>query len=193
MNSICVYCGSSTGNISSFKDAAEELGRSLAEKEISLVYGGAGLGLMGALADACLDNGGSVVGVIPKFLHEIEIAHDSLTEIVLTESMHERKTSMADRADAFIAMPGGFGTLEELMEILTWSQLRLIQKPIGILNVNGYYDPLMVFFDHMLKQGLIKEQNMDLFVINDTVQGLLEDLESFETAKTKHTQKLGLV
>lgn len=193
MNGICVYCGSSTGNISTFKEAAQELGRSFAEKEITLIYGGAGQGLMGALADSCLDNGGFVVGVVPKFLNEIEITHDRLTEIVLTESMHERKTSMADRADAFIAMPGGFGTLEELMEILTWSQLGLIQKPIGILNVNGYYDPLMVFFDHMLKQGLIKEKNLDLFVINDSVQGLLEDLESFETTKTDHRQKLGLV
>ncbi|RJE71898.1 MULTISPECIES: TIGR00730 family Rossman fold protein [Reichenbachiella] len=193
MNSICVYCGSSTGNNSAFVTAAQELGKKLAEAEITMVYGGAALGLMGTIADSCLDGGGSVVGVIPKFLDEIEISHDKLTEIVLTESMHERKTSMADRADAFVAMPGGFGTLEELMEVLTWSQLGLIQKPIGILNVNGYYDPLMTFFDHMLTQGLIKEAHMDLFVINDDVEKLLEDLRSFEATKADHRQKLGLV
>ncbi|UXP33171.1 TIGR00730 family Rossman fold protein [Reichenbachiella agarivorans] len=192
MKSICVYCGSSMGNNPLFLSAAQLLGRQLAEGDIALVYGGATLGLMGAVANACLDAGGQVLGVIPRFLDEVEITHRGLTEIVITESMHERKTIMADRADGFIALPGGFGTLEELMEILTWSQLGLLQKPIGILNVAGYYDALIALFAQMKKEGLIKEVNMNLFVVKDNVQDLLLALSDFQSQITNHRQKLGL-
>ncbi|PIB36710.1 Rossman fold protein, TIGR00730 family [Reichenbachiella sp. 5M10] len=192
MKSICVYCGSSMGNNPAMKEVAAELGQELAERQVSLVYGGASIGLMGVLADACLAKGGRVIGVIPGFLDTVEITHKGVTEIIRTESMHQRKTEMAERAEGFIAMPGGFGTLEELAEILTWGQLGLVQKPIGILNVNGYYDPLMIFMDHMLKNELIREDHLSLFVIRDNVKELLEDMESFEVSKTDHRQKLGL-
>lgn len=193
MKSICVYCGSSPGADSTFMKASHELGSLLAKKEIQLVYGGAKIGLMGAVADGCLAHNGKVKGIIPKFLSKVEISHQNLTELILTESMHERKTLMAESSDGFIAMPGGFGTLEELAEILTWSQLGLVRKPIGILNINGYYDALLQLINHMSTQGFVKDSNLNLFVHDQTVEGLMDKMINLEILEGPTFDKLGLI
>lgn len=179
IKSICVYCGSSSGNSAAFLETAMYLGKKLADQDIRLVYGGASIGVMGQTADACLANNGEVLGIIPKFLDKIEVSHNGLTELIKTDSMHERKTMMAEAADGFMALPGGFGTLEELSEILTWNQLGLVNKPIGILNVNGYYDKLISFFEDMLKHGFLKKESLKLFVVDTTVDGLLGKMKDF--------------
>lgn len=184
IKSVCVYCGSSPGNSPLFLNVAKQLGETLASTDIQLIYGGASIGVMGQVADTCMAYGGKVLGVIPDFLDKIEVSHDGLTELIKTKTMHERKTIMAERADSFIALPGGFGTLEELSEILTWNQLGLTSKPIGILNVNGYYDKLLEFFEDMLSHGFLKEQSLALFVVDDTVSGLLLKMENFESGKS---------
>ncbi|MGL1887546.1 MAG: TIGR00730 family Rossman fold protein [Reichenbachiella sp.] len=192
MKSICVYCGSSSGKDAVYLNTAIELGTALADRKIKLVYGGARIGVMGHVADSCLKKGGEVLGVIPEFLDKTEVSHSGLTELVMTKSMHERKTIMAERAEGFIALPGGFGTLEELAEILTWSQLGLISKPIGILNVAGYYDNLLAMFETMLDSGFIKSSNLALFEVDETVEGLLQKMEAFKIIKTSYKEKLGL-
>jgi uncharacterized protein (TIGR00730 family) len=159
MDRICVYCGSSEGARSAYQDAAERLGRTLADRNLALVYGGGDVGLMGSVADATLDAGGEAYGIIPDALVEREIAHDGLTDLEIVDSMHDRKQRMVDQSDGFIALPGGFGTLEEFMEVLTWTQLGLHDKPCGLLNVADYYADLAAFFDHQrdslqLLQGL---------------------------------------
>jgi uncharacterized protein (TIGR00730 family) len=174
MSRICVFCGSSSGNNPAYSHAAEQLGRSLAEKKIELVYGGARVGLMGLLADTVLRNGGRVIGVIPRALVEKEIAHTGLTDLHVVDSMHARKSKMADLADGFIAMPGGFGTLEEFCEVVTWSQLGLHRKNCGILNVEGYYDGLLSLFDHAVAEGFLKPSNRQL-VLSDSDPALLID------------------
>jgi uncharacterized protein (TIGR00730 family) len=141
MKSICVFCGSSNGDDPQFIETARNLGKALAESGITLVYGGANVGLMGAVADASLDSGGSVIGALPQFLQGKEIAHTGLTELILCETMHQRKTKMFELSQGFIALPGGFGTLEEVVEILTWQQLGLHKYPVGFLNVNGFFGP----------------------------------------------------
>lgn len=153
MKSVCVYCGSSFGTDPVYLDATRELARTFAERGIRVVYGGASVGLMGALADATLEAGGDVVGVIPQQLVDREIAHQGLTELHVVQTMHQRKALMAELSDAFVALPGGIGTLEELIEIWTWSQLRLHSKPLAVLNVDGYYDRLAAFLDHSVAQG----------------------------------------
>src|SRR5690606_14481583 len=145
IRSLCVYCGANPGNKPIYLDAAESFARLLAERGIRLVYGGASVGVMGAVANAALEAGGEVVGVIPQALVEREVAHNGLSELIITSSMHERKARMADLADAFVALPGGIGTLEELFEIWTWNQLGLLSKPCGLLNVDGYYETLVRF------------------------------------------------
>ncbi len=192
IKSICVYCGSSTGNDPQFEKKAYQLGEMMAQKDLNLVYGGAKVGLMGAVANGVLQNGGTVIGVIPKFLDHIEISNDQATELIITESMHERKTLMAEKADAFVALPGGMGTLEEIAEILTWSQLGLVQCPIGFLNVNGYYDHLLNLFESMNQKGLLKDEHLELFVYSDEVDDLVDQLQNFQTSKTTFRQKLGL-
>ncbi|MEO9965223.1 MAG: TIGR00730 family Rossman fold protein [Reichenbachiella sp.] len=192
MKSICVYCGSSSGNDKIYIQAAEALGIALAAKKIRLVYGGAQIGIMGAVANACLSNGGRVTGVIPGFLDQVEITNTEVTELIQTQNMHERKTIMVEKSDAFIAMPGGFGTLEELAEVLTWAQLGLIQKPIGILNINGYYDKLLELIQHMHQSGFVKEANLKLFVSDSSIDGLLKKLSTFDAGDQSFTQKLGL-
>jgi len=192
IKSICVYCGSSGGNSPIFLEAAKQLGEALADQSIKLVYGGAKIGVMGQTANTCLAKGGEVLGVIPDFLSKVEISHEGLTELIKTETMHERKTLMAERSDGFIALPGGFGTLEELAEILTWNQLGLVNKPIGILNVNGYYDKLLAFFDDMLENGFLKKESLTLFVVDSTVDGLLLKMKDFEKANYSFEEKLGL-
>lgn len=192
MTSICVYCGSSNGNQDIYTEAASSLGRELALRKIRLVYGGARIGTMGAVAQACLDYGGEVTGVIPEFLDKVEITNHEVTELVQTKNMHERKTEMVQRSDAFIALPGGFGTLEELSEVMTWAQLGLVKKPIGILNVNGFYDHLLQLFQHMHRQGFVKATNFELFVSDDTIKGLLDKLSNFNASGASFEQKLGL-
>jgi uncharacterized protein (TIGR00730 family) len=155
VNAVCVYCGSSFGADGIYLTATQTLARTLAARGVRVVYGGASVGLMGALADSAIEAGGEVVGVIPRALVEREIAHPGLTELHVVASMHERKALMAELSDAFVALPGGIGTLEELIEVYTWSQLRLHDKPLGVLNVAGYYDGLAAFLDHAVTEGFL--------------------------------------
>jgi uncharacterized protein (TIGR00730 family) len=179
MKSLCVFCGSSFGNDPSFLDAAKELGRALAYEKITLVYGGANVGLMGSIADATLESGGRVIGVLPKFLQEKELAHKGLTDLVLCDSMHERKTKMYEISESFLALPGGFGTLEELSEVLTWQQLGLHRRPIGVLNVNGYYDHLESMFNVMLENQLLKAETRNMAIFDTSIPGLLAKMRSY--------------
>jgi uncharacterized protein (TIGR00730 family) len=156
--------------------AASALGRALATRELTLVYGGANVGLMGAVADAALASGGRVIGVIPDFLVEKEVAHASLTQIHVVRSMHERKAMMAERADAFVSLPGGYGTLDETFEMLTWSQLSLHAKPSALLSVDGYYDKLALFLDHAADEGLLRREHRDMLLVDDDAVRLVKRL-----------------
>ncbi|MEJ7799374.1 MAG: TIGR00730 family Rossman fold protein [Ilumatobacter sp.] len=156
---VCVFCGANRGNDPAFASAASELGSTLARRGLGLVYGGGRVGLMGVVADAALGAGGEVVGFIPQSLVDREVAHLGLTELVVTDSMHARKAAMADRADGFIAMPGGYGTLDEVLEILTWNQIGVISKPVAFLDVNGYFDSLFTFFDEAVADGLVNPEH----------------------------------
>lgn len=176
MDTICVYCGSRTGHGPGYAEAARELGRALAEQGLGLVYGGASIGMMGTIADEVLAAGGRVIGVIPEALQQKEVAHAGLTELLVTADMHERKRLMAERADAFIALPGGLGTLEELFEILTWGQLRFHAKPVGLLNTLGYYDDLVRFLDGTVSEGFVHPRHRAMLKVGDTPRGLLEQL-----------------
>ena len=186
MNRICVFCGSSSGSQPEYRACAEELGTELTRRNIGLVYGGGNVGLMGAIADAVLKAGGEAIGVIPEHLMTREIGHRQLTKLHIVHSMHERKALMADLSDAFIALPGGFGTLEEFFEVLTWSQLGLHAKPCGIINVLGYYTPLLVMLDHAVGQRFLKSQNRALVLASDTPAELLE---AFEKWRPVHVEK----
>jgi uncharacterized protein (TIGR00730 family) len=176
---ICVFCGSSSGFHSVYAQAAQGVGRLLCRRGIELVYGGGNVGLMGMLADACLTEGGRVIGVIPQALVDKEVAHLGLTELRVVRSMHERKAIMADLSDAFVALPGGYGTWEELFEMLTWSQLGIQQKPCGLLNVNGYYDPLLELADKAVSEGFLREANRDLLLSDDDSERLLDRLSAY--------------
>lgn len=176
MRGVCVYCGSSPGRGGVYKEAAAAMGSALAGRGLTLIYGGARVGLMGALADAALAAGGRVVGVIPSLLGEREVAHEHLDELIYTESMHERKTRMAERADAFVAMPGGLGTLEEFFEVLTWSQLGLHHKPVGLLNSAGYYETLLAFLDHCVAEELVAPRHRALIRVAPDPDTLLDQL-----------------
>ena len=177
MKRVCVFCGSSKGKDKIYVEAAKELGILLAQKDLELIYGGGSVGLMGEMADAMLKIGGRVTGVIPRFLYDWEVGHDGVTELIIVHSMHERKQKMAEMSDAFIALPGGYGTLEELSEILTWIQLNLIQKPVGLLNINGFFDHFIHQLDHMVKEGFLKTTNRELLLVSDTPTGILEHLK----------------
>jgi uncharacterized protein (TIGR00730 family) len=170
----CVFCGSNHGVRPAYRAAAEELARLLAARGHGIVYGGGSVGLMGRLADAALAEGGEVIGVIPETLATKELAHAGLSQMHVVGSMHARKALMAELADAFVAMPGGFGTFEELLEIVTWAQLGIHRKPIGVLNVAGYYGPLVQLVEHACREGLIRDENRGLFVIADEPAALLE-------------------
>jgi len=185
MRRIAVYCGSSSGSKEIFKIKAFELGESLAKNDIELVYGGAKVGLMGAVADGVLGKGGKAIGVLPHFLAEKELQHKFLTEIVLVDTMHERKAKMAELADGYIALPGGFGTMDELFEILTWSQLSLHRKPVAILNVNGYYDALISFIETMILNGFLNEEYRGILLVNDNVDDLLAQMKAYEPIKNE--------
>ncbi len=176
---ITVFCGSSLGNEDIYKLQATLLGKTLAKLNIELVYGGAKIGLMGAVADGALSEGGKVIGVLPKFLRSKEIAHEGLTQLILVDSMHERKTKMNELCDGVIALPGGFGTLEEFFEMLTWGQLGLHQKPIAILNINGFYDSLIALVQTMVDKGLLKEVNQKMLLVSNDVDDLLNKMRSY--------------
>ncbi len=185
MDSIAVFCASSLGNSGVYAASARQVGTLLAENNITLVYGGGRAGLMGVVADAVMQQGGKAIGVIPRFLATAEIAHHGLTELILVDSMHERKLRMSELCEGVMALPGGFGTLEELTEMLTWSQLQLHYKPIGILNVNGYYDFLQQMFDHMVQEGLLKQENRALAVFSEDPRMLLEQMRLHGEASRK--------
>jgi uncharacterized protein (TIGR00730 family) len=171
---VCVFCGSSTGNRPEYVEAARRLGLEIARRGLTLVYGAGDIGLMGVLADAVLEAGGKVVGVIPHSLMERELGHEGLTELHVVSTMHERKALMADRSDAFIALPGGYGTLDELFEIVTWAQLGIHSKPVGLADVSGYFSPLLAWVDRAVADGLIREQHRGLLLVDADVVRLLD-------------------
>ncbi|MGB7757395.1 MAG: TIGR00730 family Rossman fold protein [Salinisphaera sp.] len=173
---ICVYCGSRDGVDARYREAAGSLGTVLARAGIGLVYGGARIGLMGAVADAALVAGGAVLGVIPRGLAEREVAHEGVTELRVVETMHQRKLAMIEAADAFIAMPGGFGTLEELFEVLTWHQIGWHDKPAGLLDVAGFYQPLLACMNHMRDQGFVADEHVSRIAIADAAEPLVEQV-----------------
>lgn len=179
MKTIGVFCGSSLGAKTAYRDAARILGLYLAEKGIDLVYGGANVGLMKVLADTLLEKGGRVIGVMPRMLVEKEVAHLNLTEMHIVESMSERKNLIMKLSDSFIAMPGGFGTLDELAEVITCNQLRLSDKPIGILNVLGYFDPLVRFFDHGVDEGFLRVEHRMNLIVEHGVEALMKRMEAY--------------
>lgn len=185
MKSICIYCASSPGHDSLYAETAAQVGQTLARRGLTLVYGGGAVGLMGIVADAALQADGEVIGVIPHFLNTKEVGHTEVTTLYRVDSMHERKLKMSKLADGFIALPGGFGTLEELAEILTWAQLGLIEKPIGLLNVKGYYDHLITLFDHMVSEGLLKQANRDMLLVDTSIEGLLEQFKNYKPVPVK--------
>lgn len=180
LHKICVFCGSSDGNDLAITDAAIGLGKLFAENEITLVYGAAKIGIMGVIAKTMLDAGGKVIGIIPEFLKKKEVVHLGLTELITTQNMHERKLEMQKLSDGFMALPGGFGTLEELFEIITWLQLGLHEKPIGLLNVNGFYDDLLKLLETMVRNGFLKMENYELLLVETDVSRLLQKMTDFK-------------
>ena len=180
LTSVCVYCASSTGTNDTIVAATRELGNLLAERGIGLVYGGGAVGLMGLVADTVLEAGGTVTGIIPLSLFPKEVAHQGCTELITVDSMHERKRLMFERSDAFIALPGGFGTLEEIAEVTTWGQIGMHTKPVGVLNIDGYWDGLLSYLDRAVGDGLLKEQNNQLLLRATTPADMLTTLETYE-------------
>ncbi len=180
MRRLCVYCGSSAGNDEVFIEAVSDLAGLLVAAGVSLVYGGAARGLMGRLADQVIARGGEVIGVIPVALQDKEIAHTGLTRLHVVDSMHDRKSLMAALSDGFVALPGGFGTIEELIEVLTWGQLQFHAKPCGLLNVDGYFDHLLAFFDQARDRGFLNPVHRDMLLVADTPAALLDRFEHYE-------------
>ena len=176
-NRIAVYCASSNDIDDVYRDAATGLGRTMAKAGIGLVFGGGSVGLMGTIADAVLEHGGEVYGVIPQKLQELELGHTGCTELIVVDTMHERKQKMMDLSDGFIAMPGGYGTLEELFEAVTWAQLNYHRKPVGLLNVTGFFDSLIRFVQHAVDEGFVREELRHLITVGNTPQDLLSQLE----------------
>lgn len=185
MKRICVYCGSSPGRIPHYREAARELGQMLVDRGLGLVFGGGQVGMMGTVADAVLEAGGEAIGVIPEALARKELMHTGLTRQHVVASMHERKAMMAELADGFIAMPGGWGTFEEIFEILTWSQLGFHRKPCGLLNANGYFDHLAAFLEHAIDQQFVKPENRPMLIIDADAGSLLDRFERYEPPSVK--------
>ena len=185
INAICVFAGSSDGNNPAFRHAASELGTALARRQLKLIYGGASVGLMGCVADAALEGGGTVIGVLPEVIARQELAHPALTELHVVDSMHERKALMADLADGFIALPGGLGTLEETFEVLTWNQLMIHSKPVGLLNTDGFYDGLLTFLDHVVAQGFVRSEHRAMLHAANDADTLIEELNSGSVPKIR--------
>jgi uncharacterized protein (TIGR00730 family) len=180
MKRVTVFCGSSSGSEKIFIDTAFLVGQTLAARSIGVVYGGARIGLMGAVADGALSRGGEVIGVLPRFLRTKEIEHPGLSKLYLVESMHERKAKMNELCNGIIALPGGFGTLEELFEMLTWAQLGLHQKPVGLLNVSGFYDGLAEVLQNMVDKGFLKESNQKMLISESNIDALLENMTRYQ-------------
>ena len=180
MKSISVFCGSSEGNDAQIITTAKSLGLEFAQRNITLVFGGANLGIMKLVADGVLNKKGQAIGVIPDFLRNREIAHPNLTELIITKTMHDRKVAMYEKSDGFMILPGGFGTMDEFFEISTWGQLGLHQKPIGVLNINGFYDDLMELANKMVDKGFLKQANFDAVLVDDNIDGLLEKMNTFK-------------
>ena len=179
MKRICVYCGSSPGRKPEYRQSARALADELLKRDIGLVYGGASIGVMGEIADGVLAGGGEVIGVIPKSLADKEVAHAGLTELKIVASMHERKASMAELSDGFIALPGGWGTIEELFEMLTWAQLGFHKKPCGLLNIANYYDSLSAFLEHAVDQQFVKPVHREMLLIEDNASSLVKAMEKY--------------
>ena len=180
MKSITVFCGSSFGSDKIYKEQATLLGQTLAKQNIQLIYGGANVGLMGAVADGVLLESGKAIGVLPHFLQSKEIAHQNLTELILVETMHERKTKMNELCDGVIVLPGGYGTLEEFFEMITWAQLGLHKKPIAILNIDGFYDDLIKLVQTMVDKGFLKQINQEMLLVSDSIDTLLEKMKNYQ-------------
>ena len=180
MKSIAVFCGASMSNDLEINKQAYNFGKLLAEQKVQLIYGGAKIGVMGEVASGVLENRGNAIGVIPDFLTTKEVVHTDLSELIITETMHERKLTMHELSDGIVALPGGFGTLEELFEMLTWAQLGLHKKPIGILNINGFYDDLLGFIEVMIAKELLKPSYKQLLLVDKTAEVLLEKMKSFK-------------
>ncbi|MGB3144726.1 MAG: TIGR00730 family Rossman fold protein [Maribacter sp.] len=180
MKSIVVFCGSSAGTDEQYAKDAYQLGATFVEKGIQLIYGGAKIGIMGQVAEGVLKNGGKVIGVIPGFLKKKEVFHEGLTELIVTQNMHDRKLKMHELSDGIIMLPGGFGTLEEFFEMLTWSQLGLHQHPIGILNTHGFYDPLLEMMQQMVAKGFVKKEHMESILVDADMERLLQKMEGYQ-------------
>jgi uncharacterized protein (TIGR00730 family) len=186
MNRIVVFCGSSLGFKPIYKEAAVELGNYFAHNKIGLVYGGGKIGMMGALADTILAQNGEVIGVIPKLLEKEEVVHSGVEEMIVCKKMSERKVIMSKLIDGYITLPGGFGTLDELFEALTLGQLQIEQKPIGLLNVNGFFDEVLLQLDKMVEEGFLKQANRDMLFISNSVNDLMKKMNNYKTPKTEH-------
>jgi uncharacterized protein (TIGR00730 family) len=186
MKSVVVYCGSNPGNKPVYKEVAYELGKKLCQREINVVYGGGNLGLMGTVADGALESGGCVTGIIPNFLAKLEVAHKTLTELHFVDTMHERKAKMVSLSDGVITLPGGYGTMDELFEILAWAQLKIFHGPVGVLNINGFYDHLIAHCDKMMEEGFLRPENRALMLVAETVDELLVKMESFWKGKAEN-------
>ncbi len=182
---LAIYCGSSAGVSDSYREGAERLADVLSEAGIAIVYGGAKVGLMRVIADRMLANGGTVIGVIPQALVDVEVAHDGLTELHVVANMHDRKALIAELADGFIMMPGGPGSLDEFFEMITWSQLGYHTKPCGILNINGYYDRLLDFLDHVVGQGFMKEPHRNMIIVNNEPRVILNQFRQYQAPSTE--------
>lgn len=182
MKSVSVFCGSSLGTDNDIIQEAYELGIELANQNMKLVYGGAKIGIMGQVAKGVLDKGGEVLGVIPDFLKRKEVVHTDLTELITTQNMHDRKVVMYEKSDGFIILPGGFGTMDEFFEITTWGQIGLHSKPVGILNSNGYYDALLTQCKVMVERGFLKQENLDVILVDNTIKGLLGKMNNFKSS-----------
>ncbi len=185
MKTICVFCGSSVGRSENYKNGARSLGKIFASQQITLVYGGGNIGVMREIADSVLENGGQVIGVMPRHIVDKEIAHRHITKLHIVETMHERKAMMANLSDAFIALPGGFGTFDEMFEILTWNQLEIINKPVGILNIEGYFDHLLAFINHAVAEKFVRQEHQNNLIVEKDGFRLLERLAGFEPQKAE--------
>ena len=185
MKRVCVYCGSNPGRLPVYREAAAELGRELVRREIALVYGGASIGVMGAVANAVLENGGEVIGVIPQSLATREVAHTRLSELIVVTSMHERKARMAELADGFVALPGGWGTFEEIFEILTWAQLGIHSKPCGLLNIANYFDHLALFLQHAMDERFVREEYQAMIMMEQQPGALLDRFSQYQPPQVR--------
>ena len=184
MKRVAVYCGSATPEDKVYIDAARYAGKTLAERGIGVVYGGGRLGLMGAVADGALNAGGEVIGVIPEALRDAEVAHLGCTELLVVETMHQRKAMFTDLSDGFINLPGGVGTMDELWEAISWSQLGYHDKPVGLLNIAGYYDHLIQFYAHMAAVGFVRPQHTNIMLVDETLDGLLVKMDDYQPHET---------